>query len=88
MEKELALQRIKETKILLTILQNEARTVQLKIADVDLDIGMARALLKSKGLHEEPSATGDESEQLLTDVDSSASETDEEAGMSTHESYV
>ena len=57
--------------MLLRMLQNEAHIIQMKITDADLDIGMARALVKSNGLNEEVNTSEAASDQSVSDFERS-----------------
>lgn len=68
--------------MLLELLQTEADAVQLEVADADIEIGIARSMLKSRGLREENNICNSSSERNIADSDSSDTDSDPEAGMS------
>ncbi|KJA18320.1 hypothetical protein HYPSUDRAFT_57174 [Hypholoma sublateritium FD-334 SS-4] len=53
LENELAFQRLREAQILLKVLESEARLTEVKMAEAETQVGMARAHLKSRDVCEE-----------------------------------
>lgn len=52
-KRQLALQRLREAEILITILRSEAKLTQLKLEEADMQVGMARAYLNSRKIYDE-----------------------------------
>lgn len=80
LERQLALQRAEEAKIIFNFFQVEAKAAQVKVAEADIQIGMAKGLLKSRNVDDEGSE--DDIHSSPVDADESESDSDLEAGMS------
>ena len=53
LESQLAFQRLREAQILTKVLESEARLTQVKIAEAETQVGMARTHLKTRNVFEE-----------------------------------